>query len=170
MLADSFGKLAEGMRSGNEQTRVTAATRLEAAMRGRKARSEQKQRKEAAIKVQAVNRGRRARKALEMGDGGVSSGDAVVDDALSSLWARCDAMELGVSASELEEKVSADMHLRALLAPGGSQQILHQFELGRWLETEGRVSYNALVQIVRPALPGAAGRADSVRPAGEVTC
>ena len=151
-----------------EDARHVAATKVAAAAKGRKARAEQAERKEAAVKLQSINRGKQARKG-GAAKGGWSSGSASIYRALSNLYERCDETELGVSASELEEKLSADAELKALLEAEGVgryEKLLHELELGKWLATEGSVSYAALMKIVMTLPTGGAASGAG----GDVSC
>ena len=159
-------KPASALPTVDEDAQHEAATKVAAAAKGRKARAEQAQRKEAAVKLQSINRGNQARK----GGKGASTGSDPMDRALRSLYERCDETELGVSAEELEEMLSADRELKGLLEAGGEgryQKLLHELELGKWLATEGRVSYAALVKIVM-MLPTAGAGDDSAAEAARV--
>ena len=112
---------------------------------------------------QAVNRGRATRAqtkaarvlGLEV-EPKVESVVSELELAMARLYAACDETKLGVSVSELEEKLCSDAEARGLLdAPRGAgfAQLLHQLEIGRWLEAEGRISWIALMQIASGAAP-----------------
>jgi hypothetical protein len=131
--------------------------------------------------AQAVNRGRKAREQVtaKKTEGAATKGEAAqgegtvapvtqLDLAMMRLYDLCDETALGVSVSELEQKLSSDGEARGLLdAPGavGHQKLLHHLEIGRWLESEGRISLAALLRIASPP-GGAGGEGES----NDVTC
>ena len=118
-------------------SRAEAASRIQAAARGRRTRTT------------AVASGRNGTVGVMISPSGKSRAACIA--ALHTVHASCDLVDSGASASELLERVSNDAALIEELdamRPNGAARVLHALELRHWLETNGRVSLQALCALV----------------------
>ena len=118
-------------------SRAEAASRIQAAARGRRTRTT------------AVARGRNGTVGVMISPSGKSRAASIA--ALQAVHASCDLVDSGASASELLEKVSVDPQLLEELdamRPNGAARVLHSLELRNWLDTGGRVTLQALCALV----------------------